>query len=416
MARPPAEVPPLRIHKASGRGYAHIDGKRYYLGKYGDPETREAYARLIAEWTACDRRLPHRAGDDLRIVELCDAFNAYAENYYRRPDRTPTAEVGNFKRINAELIALYGRTPAREFGPMQLLAVRGRFVAKGWSRGGVNRGVNSIRHVFKWAVSRQLVTVSVLEALQTVESLRRGRTEARESPAVKPVAMEHVNAIQEHVSRQVWALVQLQLFTGARAGELLGIRPVDLDKTGKVWVYRPTWHKNAHRGQDRTIYIGPKGQEVIRPFLGGRAVDAPLFSPAEANAERRIELHKKRETPLSCGNKPGTNRRRNPQVKPGPVYTTGTYRRAIARGCDAVNERIIANASKADAPHEPQLRLATIPHWHPHQLRHTAATLLEREFGIDTAAIILGHSSPVMTRVYAERDHTRALEVMSKIG
>ncbi|MCH8151881.1 MAG: hypothetical protein IH830_05865 [Planctomycetes bacterium] len=33
-------------------------------------------------------------------------------------------------------------------------------------------------------------------------------------------------------SHQVWALIQLQLSTGARSGELVRVRPIDLDMTG----------------------------------------------------------------------------------------------------------------------------------------------------------------------------------------
>jgi len=392
MARPTPAVPPLKLHKASGRGYVYADGRVYYLGRYDDPETAETYRRWLAEYDANHRRVLDKA--DLRISELRDAFLAFAQSYYRRPGGGTTGEVGNFKRVTAELNALYGPTLAREFTPIKLLAVRDRFVSKSWSRGGVNQAVNRIRHVFKWAVSRELVPSTILEGLRSIEPLRRGRTEAPETPAVKPVPQEHVNSIREHVAKQVWALVQLQLLTGARAGELVGIRAVDIDTTGVVWIYRPSWHKTAHRGHARTIYLGPKAQDVVRPFLAGRAIDAPLFSPAEAEASRYADLHAQRETPLSCGNGPGRNRKRNPQRKPGPQYTTATYRRAISRGCDA----------------------AEVPRWHPHQLRHNAATALEREFGLDTAAIILGHSSPAMTRVYAERDHARALEVMNKIG
>lgn len=57
-----------------------------------------------------------------------------------------------------------------------------------------------------------------------------------------------------------------------------------------------------------------------------------------------------------------------------------------------------------------------MPAWSPHRLRHNAATMLEREFGLDVAAIILGHASPKITRLYAERDHAKALEVIAKIG
>jgi integrase len=59
---------------------------------------------------------------------------------------------------------------------------------------------------------------------------------------------------------------------------------------------------------------------------------------------------------------------------------------------------------------------ANVPHWHPNQLRHNAATRLRKEFGLDVARVILGHSSPVVTEVYAEVDREKALAVMEKVG
>ncbi|MBK8270391.1 MAG: site-specific integrase [Planctomycetes bacterium] len=55
-------------------------------------------------------------------------------------------------------------------------------------------------------------------------------------------------------------------------------------------------------------------------------------------------------------------------------------------------------------------------HWHPHQLRHSAATRLRREFGIETAKIILGHKSLDVTQLYAEADHARAADAMARVG
>ena len=55
--------------------------------------------------------------------------------------------------------------------------------------------------------------------------------------------------------------------------------------------------------------------------------------------------------------------------------------------------------------------------WHPHQLRHTAGTLIRREFGLEAAQLALGHSSAKVTdAVYAERDTARVIEVMRRIG
>jgi integrase len=48
-------------------------------------------------------------------------------------------------------------------------------------------------------------------------------------------------------------MVQFQFHSGMRAGELVIMRTCDIDTTGKVWLYRPTHHKTAHRGQTRVI-------------------------------------------------------------------------------------------------------------------------------------------------------------------
>ncbi len=55
-------------------------------------------------------------------------------------------------------------------------------------------------------------------------------------------------------------------------------------------------------------------------------------------------------------------------------------------------------------------------HWHPHQLRHNYATYVRKEFGLEAAQVLLGHSKADVTQVYAERDVNRAFSVAAKIG
>jgi integrase len=54
--------------------------------------------------------------------------------------------------------------------------------------------------------------------------------------------------------------------------------------------------------------------------------------------------------------------------------------------------------------------------WRPNQLRHTKATELRRECGLDAARAVLGHRSPQITEVYAEIDLAKAAQVMEKLG
>jgi integrase len=54
--------------------------------------------------------------------------------------------------------------------------------------------------------------------------------------------------------------------------------------------------------------------------------------------------------------------------------------------------------------------------WTPHQIRHTRATEIRRDFDLEAAQLILGHSRPDTTLIYAARDLGRASEVARKTG
>jgi site-specific recombinase XerC len=54
--------------------------------------------------------------------------------------------------------------------------------------------------------------------------------------------------------------------------------------------------------------------------------------------------------------------------------------------------------------------------WFPNQLRHSAATEFRRQFGLEAAQVLLGHSKADVTQVYAERDFAKAAAVARQIG
>jgi integrase len=205
-------------------------------------------------------------------------------------------------------------------------------------------------------------------------------------------------------------MVRFQRLTGCRPAEVCILRACDVDTSGEVWSYRPESHKTEHRGRNRLIFIGPKAQDVLRPYLL-RDTTSYCFVPAESEKKRRAEVHTRRRTPLCYGNRPGTNRRRRPRRFPGDHYTTAGYRRAIDRAVVLANRRA-AQEAQARSEEPP----ATIPSWSPNQLRHTAATEIRRAYGLEAAQTVLGHAKADVTQVYAERDAALAAEVMRKIG
>ncbi len=434
-------VPSLRFHKASGRMYVVLSGRAMYCGLPDDPETETRYHQAVAEWLAAGRQSPTEPSG-ITVKELLARFWHYAEGYYRTVTDGRNKELEQYRLALRPLKHLYAASSAADFGPRSLKALREEMVRMGWCRPYVNKQINRIRHVFKWAVSDELIPSSVLHGLQSLSGLRRGRSDAHEPDPVKPVALELVNAVEPFVSRQVWAMIQLQLLTGARAGELCQMRPCDIERESeachgvagseanersRVWVYQPAKHKTAHHGFDRKIFIGPRGQEVLTPFLL-RDPMSYCFSPEEAVTQRRRRLSENRTTPLSCGNVPGSNSQKNPQWSPGERYTTCSYRRAIARASDQAfppPEPLAKQTDETTAQWKQRLAKAQKAElkdwqkshrWHPHQLRHNAATELRKEFGLEAARIILGHHSAAVTEIYAEEDRQKAVEAIMRVG
>jgi integrase len=392
-------IPSYRLHKQSGQAVVTLpDGlgnrRDVLLGRYGSPESRAEYARVLAEWEANGRRLPQPVAPaaDLSVNELLLHFWRWAEGHYRGPEGNPGRELENLRDALRPLRRLYGVTVARDFGPLALRAVREEMVAAGLARTVVNARVNRIRRAFKWAASFELVPPSVYESLRTVAGLQLGRSEARKADAVRPAPEGDVRATLPFLPAPVRAMTELQLLTGMRAGEAMLMRAIDLTMTSAVWTYRPATHKNRHRGRERVIFLGPQAQAVVKPFLTTN-LEAYLFSPrayVEAMRARRTLARVTKRTPSEL------NRRRKakPKRKPGERYTRRSYRVAVVRACQK----------------------AGVPPWSPLQLRHTAATRIRAQFGLEAAKAILGHTRVETSQIYAERDLGRAEEIMREIG
>ena len=111
MPRRPRQVPSYCLHKATGQAYVTIDGREQYLGPYGSPQSKEKYARVLAERMAEPDLPPSNAASaDCRITidELVLKYwTGRVVGYYLR-DGKPSERQCHIRLALRPLCDLYG--------------------------------------------------------------------------------------------------------------------------------------------------------------------------------------------------------------------------------------------------------------------------------------------------------------------
>jgi len=350
--------PSYRLHRGSGQAIVTIDRKDHYLGVHGNPESRLRYERLITAWMAGSLS-PVRKEEpgDITVAEVCVRYLRWSQGYYVKDGRE-TTEVQNIKRAIKALRESYANLPAREFSPLKLKTVRQRFVDDGLTRVNVNRYTRIVTRIFRWAGENELIDGGVVHSLETVKALAKGRCGAPDREPVLPVDEATIDATLPFLSPQIKAMVRVQNLLACRPGELVCMRPCEIDRSGPVWIYRPRSHKTMHKGKDRIIPIGPRARLLLAPWLPD---DPERFCfPSQRSAH----------------------------------ITVDGYAQAIIVAC----------------------RLAGIKAWTPNQLRHSGATRIRQQASLDAAQVILGHSNISMTETYAERNLDAAIRIAAEVG
>ncbi len=401
--------PKYTRHKASGQAIVKINGKVHYLGPWQSAESKVRWQEAVSKWSAQQARAvnaPTIVGEmpqthETTVVELLAAFLEHAKTWYTK-NGEPTGSLAAIRPVLRLLREMFGAVLVSKFKPSHLEAYQRRMIERGASRSYINGACSKIKTVFKWGVSKDLVPVATWQALTSLRGLAKGRTKARETEPVLPVEDWVVDATLPHLPEVVADMVRLQRYTGARPGEICAIRPVDVDRSGEVWLYRPANHKTEHHGRGRVIAIGPRGQEVLRPYLL-RAPDSHCFSPRESERRRSEAQREARVTPMTPSQE-ARKPKRHPRRPKGERYVKDAYRRAVARAVE------VANKERSQAKVDP------LPHWHPNQLRHSLGTEVRQRFGLEAAQVVLGHSKADVTQVYAERDQRLAVEVARQVG
>lgn len=423
MPRLTNKHPSYRHHKASGQAIVTISGKDHYLGPWNTKASLAEYDRVIAEWLAAGRPSTQRAPEHTSTVStIVSAFWKWAKQHYVK-DGVPTGAANNFRSTLRLLKRLYGSTLAIEFGPLKLKALVALQVEEKKSRQFCNAMLGRVKQVFKFAVSEEMLPPSVYDALAAVDGLRKGHSKARECKPVEAVHDKVVEQTLPHLPVVVRAMVQLQRLTGARPNEICQIRPYDIDRSKKEWCYRPASHKTQHHGKSRQIFLGPKAQAILAPYIE-RDEMAYCFSPSESKDIQKASRTAKRVTPANAGTKAGDKKKRWPKRPAGTCFTSFTYRRAITRACEKAfgMPKDLRRARRNETPDQKATRQAKAAKWRdancwaPNQLRHAAATEIRELYGLEHVQVALGHAKANTSEIYAEKNAKLARQVAKEIG
>ena len=410
MARPKGTIkwpPKYTKHKASGQARVRLpDGREKYLGRYNSKESKDAYARLIAEGLATKGASIDPDPKRVTVAELCAAFLAHF--------KTRNSHAGTCQQALTSLRHLcvaYGTLPAAEFGPRKLKAFVDGLIVVPYrlrrcdlpegvrTRTNVNMIMGLVKRVFRFAAANEMVDGSVYHAINAIRPLQPNESAAAELPRRVACDDRDIEAVLPFLTPPVRAAVQVQRLTGARCSEILTMRLRDIDRSAPTWLYRPLRHKTMKMGIDRIIPLGPRAQAVMTPFLD-RGPDAFLFTPREsflwncANRPRpggksspaRLEAARRYEKKRSLG--------RAARRTFTPYFSSSHYCDAIKRGFEKARR---AAAQSATGP-EPKRNLQR---WTSHQIRHRFATNEARRTGtLRTAQLALGHTDEKMTKRY----------------
>lgn len=308
----------------------------------------------------------------MNVSKLCTLYLEHAKIYYRKPSGRQTSEYALLEHATEPLLAVAGDLDVQDVTGKTLAAAREWILHNRPDncRRTVNAKVSRMIRIFRWGgdPEREYVPELVVARLMTLRPLPYGRSTARETPPRTAVPDDQLDQIlaylkiaprghhltpqQREARVRSSTMIELQLETGMRPGELCSMRVEDIDRDGPMgtWLYHPAEHKTQHRGKVRVIPIFPEAQHLLTRWLTVKG------------------------------------------IKSGPIFDVrrDSYTRMVARTCER----------------------AGLPHWSPHQLRHAAAVRARRQAGLEAAQALLGHASTRTTEVYAPSDTTHLVRAL----
>lgn len=351
-------IPKLGRH-SSGQARVTLNGKPFYVGLWGTLDAQKNYADLLAKWEANNRQplTPTPTCVQTRKVrDLLDDYSTWLDSTRRyQKEGKPTSQRRLAKLALNEFAEHCGSVFATKLSDVLLRQHRDKLEARPeLARYTINKKIGHVRNALRWARDRGMLTRDQWLGIAEIRPLSRHECGGREGRKSKrAVSPEDVEKVAQKAGPLVARMLRVQAAVGMRPGEVCAMRwcdlstePVDVDGT-PCTIYTVAHPKNEHHGKAPTTYALPP---------------------------RVVEL-------LGTPTAPGAYVFPSPQ-KTGRGFFRGAYCNALARACV----------------------LANVPHFSPHELRHSFLTRAAAKFGVVAASAAANHSSTQITAGYVHAD------------
>ncbi|MFY9343247.1 MAG: site-specific integrase [Planctomycetota bacterium] len=359
------KLPKVGRH-SSGQARTTLNGVVYYLGVYDSLAAQKAYVELIERWEANGRRPLEPARTAVEARTLKDLFTAWqaqldAAGRYRKAGRETSARQ-RIRHDADEFLRRFGDLPTNRYAAEHLLLHRDELETReALTRNGINRKVATIREGLRWGYERGRIGRDAWLATRELRPLSRAVAGHRDFKHAKraPSAQE-IEAVAVAAGPVVGRMMRVHYLLGCRPGELVSLRWCDIDRTPVegCWTYRVPDEiaKTAHHGKVTMYAIPPRAQALL--------AEIPCASPSA----RVFAGPPTKET----------TQRKNPTTA-----ATVWYRERLQRAC----------------------RLAGVPPFGGHEVRHGAVTAACAKFGAFAAASFANHSKIATTETYVHQDN-----------
>ena len=227
-------------------------------------------------------------------------------------------------------------------------AYLGSLLEQGYARKSAARKLASLKSFFRFCRRAGLIAANPT-ALISAPKLERRLPQVLDEGTVERLMRQPDRSNPEGIRDA--AILELIYGTGMRLGELLTLRPADLDLHGRTVKVRGKGSK------DRILPLGRPAYDAMRAYLG--------------------------ERPKLLGRGPGANR-------PGELFLSVRGKAMSPKGVNILMNRYIARVSEIEKKS-------------PHILRHSCAThLLNRGADLQAVRELLGHESLSTTQIYTQ--------------